>query len=563
MPTNPPRLHRQPAPAKFTPRQSRRHFFVNSSWLLVVSALLAAAPTSQPELQVIRETLAQASIEATPAGALRWLEQIQSPSPLRRQLEIDVLDLASEEYEIRQRAMERLERAPFVPPRLLDAAIQGADAEARWRAQRIRERSENRQTNVLDAVVSQIVLAPPEGTVLRLVDALPLARHADVQERVLKEIRRLATAEHERELVKRLTTSDVALRRGAIAGLTVVSSPDKLPELRPFLDDKQPSVALEAARGLLNRGDRTAIKALVDRLSQSDTAGRVLAFGYLRAVTGQSFGFDPYDPPRKQAAALEAWTTWLERDSATARLMLPLEWHPTGRGDLGGNTLISTGRLGQVLELDPRGEVAWRFPIRAWSAEKLPNGNVLIASLEEQRLVEVDSVGNTRWELPGIGATRAKPLANGNLLVADFAGKRVLEINRRRTIVWQHATGESCFDADRLPNGHTVVGCSNLVKEITPDFRKVREWPIFGRLNGLQALPNGRILVANFGSNEVVELGDTKDELWKYSIPQPSDAFRLSNGHTLITTTSRVVELDGQKQLVREWAKSDYGSARR
>jgi len=526
-------------------------------------ALLGAVPASPLELEVIQETLAQSSIEATPAGALRWLEQIESSSPTRRQLELDALDLGSEEFEIRERAMRRLERAPFVPPRLLDAAMQGADAERRWRAQRIRELSENRQANVLDAVVCQILVAPPPGAVLRLVDALPLARHADVQERLLTEIRRLSATSDIPELRARLGTTDAALRRGAVAGLIAVTPGEGLAEFKRLLNDPQEPVALEAARGLINRGERGALGALVDRLSRPEAAVRVSALGYLRAVTRQDFGFDPYDPPQQQTTALAAWKSWLDRDAATAKLAIPFEWHPTGRGDLGGHTLLTTGGKGQVLEMDPQGRVVWRFPIRAWSAEKLLNGNGLIASLDAQRILEVDAVGNSLWQLTGIGATRAKPLSNGNLLVSDYNGKRILEINRRRTVVWQHAINEPCFDADRLPNGHTVFGCANFVREITPDFRTVREWPISGRLNGLQALPNGRILVANFGSNLVAEFDGTGRETWRYETPQPSDVFRLLNGHTLITTASQIIEIDAQKQLVREWAKSEYGSARR
>lgn len=301
----------------------------------------------------------------------------------------------------------------------------------------------------------------------------------------------------------------------------------------------------------------------MERLTRPQVADRASALGYLRAVTRHDFGFDPLDPPGSQSAALDAWRTWLAMDAREAKLVLPVEWRPTGRGDLGGNTLVTTGRRGQVLELDPQGQVAWRFPIRAWSAEKLTNGHVLIAALEEQRILEVDALGNAVWQLTGIGATRAKPLANGNLLIADFVGKRVLEISRRRSVVWQHATPEPCFDVERLPNGHTLFGCANFIREITPDARTVREWAVSGRLNGMQALPGGRLLVANFGANQVVELDSQGRETWRFETLQPSDVFRLADGHTLITSTSRVIEIDEQKQFVREWAKAEYGSARR
>lgn len=220
--------------------------------LLLCCGVLVGAPPSTPaplgsspsESEVIQATLAQSSIEATSSGALQWLGEMVSDGPSLRRLNDDLAALASEEYDEREQATRRLELAPFVPPRLLDGAIQGADAEQRWRAQRVRELSENRQASVLDAVVRQIAQAPPRGAVLLLVDALPLARHSETQELVLQEVRRLAGPGDVGELKRRLATRDVQVRRAATAGLLAAASLDSLDEYASLLTDEQDEVAL-------------------------------------------------------------------------------------------------------------------------------------------------------------------------------------------------------------------------------------------------------------------------------------------------------------------------------
>jgi hypothetical protein len=157
----------------------------------------------------------------------------------------------------------------------------------------------------------------------------------------------------------------------------------------------------------------------------------------------------------------------------------------------------------------------------------------------------------------------AKPLANGNFLISDFNGKRVVEMARDKSIVWEQPTEQECFDSDRLPNGNTIFGCPNLVREVTPEHELVREWKIEGRLNGFQALPSGNILVANYGAGEVYELTPDGRRVWSFKEPSPCDVFRLPEGSTLISTGARIIEIGPDDKLIRVICDAQYGSARR
>jgi len=233
------------------------------------------------------------------------------------------------------------------------------------------------------------------------------------------------------------------------------------------------------------------------------------------------------------------------------------------RASLADSLLVATGSRGLVLELSTAGDERWRVPFAAWSAECRTVERFLLASLDERRVVEIDREGRLRWEYRDVAALRAKPLLNSHVLIVDHGGKQALEVNRAGTVVWRYATDEPCLDAERLANGHTLVATANQIIEVTPTGDVVWRWNVQGRVNGIQALPGGRLLVANFGASEVVELDDGGAVLKRIAESGPSDAFRLRDGSTLVATAQRVVEFAPDGTLRRVLTTARYGSARR
>src|SRR5436190_15696943 len=101
----------------------------------------------------------------------------------------------------------------------------------------------------------------------------------------------------------------------------------------------------------------------------------------LQALTGKEFAYAAYDSPNKREAAIAKWTTWVNGDGRTAKLNFPLKPLGIGASYLNGNTLLAFGYTNRVVEYDPSQREVWSYEIPgAWSAEKLPNGDVLIAS---------------------------------------------------------------------------------------------------------------------------------------------------------------------------------------
>lgn len=179
-----------------------------------------------------------------------------------------------------------------------------------------------------------------------------------------------------------------------------------------------------------------------------------------------------------------------------------------------GNTIFVFGNEdqktdAQVREVTPDGQVVWSWYAKdhydvapysgmshqGWThtnaVTRLANGNTLINPRNFSLTVEVDSEGEVVWEIDwtDLYATNHQHLhdphepellPNGHLLVCLQwdAPYQVVEVDRStRTPVWEyHLDGlRTCRDADRLPNGNTlIVGVldstsESVILEVAPD----------------------------------------------------------------------------------------------
>ncbi len=161
-----------------------------------------------------------------------------------------------------------------------------------------------------------------------------------------------------------------------------------------------------------------------------------------------------------------------------------------------GNTLVvwgggdGTGDA-QVKEINPKGEVVWTWYAKeafykapykdifdeGWThanaVSRLQNGNTLISLRNFNLVVEVDPGGSVvRTVGEGIFYMQHDPeiLPNGNMLAATHSEpQRAVEIDTKTNqIVWQFAMPRQLVrDADRLPNGNTLIVGATKIVEVT------------------------------------------------------------------------------------------------
>jgi len=530
---------------------------------LATASVWAANPLQAQQKQPYEKALVESGYQPTGEGARKYLRSLVPNQQTRNVAGKLLADLDSAEYHRREAATQRLLTMPNLPFALLNQAAESGSFEVRWRASHVLEHSQEKSGRLLLASLKIIEQDPPTQATADILRVVPYCRQQYVISAVHAALRSVATEDDLPVFAERLADPNAKVRLAAIVGIAQLTRGDAAARLRPLLDDADDEVSLAAARALANAGDHSCLECLLRLLDSTDSRVRAESASILRALTHESFQFIPYESVEHRRSAVARWKQWIAQEGTSAKLHYPLPKRSLARGALNGNTLVSTGSKGKVMEIDPGGNEVWTYNLAANSAEKLPGGNVLAASYSAKKVVEIDRAGNIVWELNGPSAMNAKPLLNGNFLVADFAGRRVLEVDRKKRIVWQCETTAQCFDADRLPNGNTIYGCPNEIREVTPDGDTVHQWEIPGRLNGFQALANGNVLVANYGQSKVYELTRDGEIIWEMPEPKPCDVFLLDGGRLLVSTATRIVEVGRNKRVLRVLADARYGSARR
>jgi hypothetical protein len=170
-----------------------------------------------------------------------------------------------------------------------------------------------------------------------------------------------------------------------------------------------------------------------------------------------------------------------------------------------GNTLINFGGEdqkddAQVKEVNSKGEIVWSWHAKdsfnkppydtiyikgfGWTHSnavmRLPNGNTLVNFRNFNLTAEVNPQGVVVWQhdWSSIGQNPHDPviLPNGNILVClPFKPDLVVEMNRNTNeIVWEYIISKDqsnlgfARDADRLPNGNTLINDGRRLIEVSP-----------------------------------------------------------------------------------------------
>lgn len=222
----------------------------------------------------------------------------------------------------------------------------------------------------------------------------------------------------------------------------------------------------------------------------------------------------PYD-----AVSMNDGTYWVSliRENALWRIntdsevvdVLHVGVYPTAFSVLENGNILVTGwdddHPGFVREYNLNKEIVWRLEDLKWpwKAQRLENGNTLIADAGLNRVYEVTSDGTEIWSyddigpevnelFDGLGPTYVERLKNGNTLISARAVSRVVEVDMDGTVVWDVGKPliDTQYSATRLKNGNT--------------------------------------LIADAGHNRVIEIDRDKNIIWqKGGFGYPAKAYRL------------------------------------
>lgn len=211
-----------------------------------------------------------------------------------------------------------------------------------------------------------------------------------------------------------------------------------------------------------------------------------------------------------------------------------------------GNLLFTTGH--GVKEVTRGRAVVFQYESKSeiYACQRLANGETFIAECNAGRLLEVAPSGVVTHAVRLLAEGRdgghlymrnARRLADGRYLVAHYADQVVREYDHEGRVLLSLPAAGGPHSVVRLPDGHTLVACGDLV----PDGARVFEADAQGKtvwevrshdlrgvhlvlMTGLQRLPNGNTVLSNwqghgqFGSGpHLVEVTPDKRVVWTYN----------------------------------------------
>jgi len=225
-----------------------------------------------------------------------------------------------------------------------------------------------------------------------------------------------------------------------------------------------------------------------------------------------------------------------------------------------------------------------KYVIEVYKPDKVYPGTTIFGDTSDTdtpRIVEVDMAGKVMWsyQIPSSIARSGYagrgmdvewiPKTDNILYVLPFSG--VYEVNRTKKIVWSFS-GSASHDADRLPNGNTLVvwgwgedSEKPEVYELDLKGNVVWEWHAeehienleqhrsehgFTHANAAVRLGNGNTLICLRNFFTLVEVDPSGKIVWKLEnlFRNPHDPEELPNGNILLNTR--------RPQVIKEYNKS-------
>lgn len=215
-----------------------------------------------------------------------------------------------------------------------------------------------------------------------------------------------------------------------------------------------------------------------------------------------------------------------------------------------------------IVEVDMTGRVVWSFDVpsefgdgRGMDVEWVPGKDTILFT-RESGVYEVDRrTKKIVWSHKAPSSHDADRLPNGNTLVAwgwgsDSSDPEVREVDSSGTVVWkwhaeQHLGDEKrLFDQEgfthtnsvvRLANGNTLISLRNfyMLVEVDPAGRVVWKLPgLFTTPHDPEILPNGNILVNTRGPQVINEITPAGKVVWRYR-PDQDDVQTVRYNHRL------------------------------
>jgi HEAT repeat protein len=470
-------------------------------------------------------------------------------------------------FAVRQRAQKELLRLGVpILPLLREVHRDPPDLEVRMRLRSIIDTIETENDKAREeylprllAVARVLALRRTPGATEAILRYLPSQDEDGLREALQNALAAVGFTATEAQpgLLAALSDKSGTRRIAAARALCTMPRPEHLARVRTLLTDREPAVRLAVALALAEARDPAALAALASQVAELPAELAAQAEDYLAQLAGEAGPKDlPTGDENRQKRSV-AWASWAKDTRGDPSRFGPAgiagsgAVGPASSASLHGYTLLVEMQANTITELGPDGKPRWALTgLEAPSdAVVLANQHVLVA--ERNRVTERDLRGKILWQKEVAQPLCLQRLANGNTFIAtpnlllevDRAGKEVLRV-----------TVAGIAAARRLHDGRIVAFDRQNILQLDRTGQEVKQTPVMvGGAGVNEVLDNGHVLTLSPGMGNMTEFDMDGREIGRFEQSGAAHAFRLPNGHTLVTIDgSRYVELDKKYKQLKE-----------
>jgi hypothetical protein len=454
----------------------------------------------------------------------------------RGKLRAAVGRLGHESFAVREKATRELEQAGRSALRLLRPAAADADPEVARRARRCIEAIEA-EADLAGPAVRVLAARKPAGAVEALLACAPFADEA-AEEDLRQAVAALGRVNGKAvpALVTALADAEPARRALAVGVVGRAADPTERRAAARLLDDPDAAVRFQAAAALLSARDRAAVATLIALLTDGPPETAARAEDLLVRLAGEQAPPVGLDATSSRRRCRATWEQWWKANGDN----IDLATMDAADGPLGLTLVCEAQRPGgcRVFECGRDGKPRWTLPVLdPIDAHLLPGGRVLVAESDAHRVVEMNRQGRVLWSYAIPSPVCCQRLANGN----TFIGSRGLlaEVTRDGKTVF--AVPRGGYYAQKLRNGHILcIDVQGVVLELDTAGNEIHRINVGGGTVQswacVEALANGRYLVALGAGGKVLEIDHSGKVFWEVAVRNPNSAVRLANGNTLVAS---------------------------
>lgn len=560
----------------------------NSAGIPVLIDLLAVLPANkrgQVE-EVLQEFAGEWAPTGGPAGEdeisrrirrdawAAWWANTESPALLamirkrtltpaeQDQVKDAIRRLGDNAYTVREKAVvELIANGRRIIP-LLREVVKNGELEMVRRAQRCIQQIEDEPSHRLPAAALRLLaLRKPAEAAESLLSYLPFAEDETLSE-VQSALNVLALRDEKPEpaLLRALVSTAPAVRAAAAEALAQGGGPDALPPVRKLLEDADLTVRLRAGLALAPK-DSQAVPVLIGLIGvlPAEESGQIHDF--LTPLAGDLAPSAPEDNAEARKKSSVVWADWWKDNAAKAdlaKLANPQQYRL-------GFTIICEHNTGRIFELGRDRKPRWSFSgtQNPTDALALPNNRVLIAEYGANKVTERDIKGNVIWQKQLNGNPHnIQRLPNGHtfittnvsLVEVDRTGKDVFNLGNLNQVI--NNFGQLVGGYKSRKGQIVCVTQNGQVFHLDAAGKQLKSFNTNRNNAWMDMQPNGRILLAQNGGNQIAEYDPDGKLLLQLTVNQVSTVTGLPNGNIMAAShsTGRIMELDRKGRVVWEYA---------